>query len=208
MIPGSTINGVSAKVGALYPAPNTPGNTLTGANNFFGSAAVPNTQDQFTARIDHSIHQKHRLFGRVSYSNVQRGAYDFFQDGGGWVNPGGGGVPLKFNARNATLDYTDTISPTLLLEFLYGYVQHFVNKFPAGYPLDLTTLNFPASFNQQIPLHALPAFHPSGFRAIAPASQDLINRGDNTHSWQASLTKCRARHTINWCGAFRFLPTG
>jgi hypothetical protein len=208
IIPPNLINQVSAKVAALYPPPNASGNPLTGANNFFGSAAVPNTQDQYTARIDQAIHEKHRLFGRFSYSNVQRGAYDFFHDGGGWVNPGGGGVPLNFNARNATFDYTDTISPTLLLEFRYGFVRQFVGKFPAGYGLDLTTLNFPASFNQQIPLHALPSFQPSGYRAIAPASQDLIHRGDNTHAWQASITKVLARHTLKWGGDYRFIPIG
>jgi hypothetical protein len=74
------------------------------------------------------------LFGRFSYSNVQRGAFDFFHNGGGWVNPGGGGVALQFNARNARLDYTDTISPTLLLEFRYGFVRQFVKKFRAATP--------------------------------------------------------------------------
>ncbi|MBV9085401.1 MAG: TonB-dependent receptor, partial [Acidobacteriaceae bacterium] len=208
IIPARLINAVSAKIAALYPAPNTTGNPLTGANNFIGSAAVPNTQDQFTARIDHTIRERHHLFGRFSYSNVQRGAYDFFHNGGGWVNPGGGGVPLGFNARNFAFDYTDAISPTLLFEFSYGFVRQFVGKKPAGYGIDLTTLGFPTSFARQIPVDALPSFQPSGYRAIAPQSQDLINRGDNTHTWQGSMTKVLTNHTLKWGGDYRFIPIG
>jgi hypothetical protein len=208
VIPAQFINPVAAKVAALYPKPNVPGNPLTGANNFFGSAAVPNTQDQFTARIDQTIGERHHLFGRFSYSNVQRGAYDFFHSDGGWVNPGGGGVPLRFDARNFAFDYTNTISPSLLFEFSYGFVRQFVGKKPAGYGIDLTTLGFPASFSNQIPIDALPSFQPSGYRAIAPATSDLINRGDNTHSWQASMTKVLTSHTLKWGVDYRFIPIG
>ncbi len=58
IIPQSAINPVARKVAALYPAPNTIGNPVTGANNFFGSADVPNTQNQFTTRIDHTVNDK------------------------------------------------------------------------------------------------------------------------------------------------------
>jgi hypothetical protein len=193
---------------ALYPAPNTVGNALTGANNFIGSAAVPNTQNQYTGRLDHSFLDKYRIFGRISWSDVQRGAYDFFHNGAGWVNPGGGGVPLGFAARNAAIDFTDTISPTFLFEFRYGFVRQFVGKEPAGFGLDLTTMGFPASFNQQIPVHAFPSFQPSGFRAIAPQSQDQINRGDNTHAWQGSFTKVLSKHTLKFGVDYRFIPIG
>jgi Carboxypeptidase regulatory-like domain len=208
IIPASAINPVARKVAALYPAPNTTGNPITGANNFFGSADVPNTQNQFTARIDHTINDKNRLFGRFSYSNDSRGAYDFFHDGGGFVNPGGGGVPLIYDARNAALDYLNTISPTLLLEFRYGFVRQFVNKVPAGYGVDLTSLGFPSSLAAQLPVDALPSFQPAGYRAIAPESQDLIRRGDNTHSWLGSLTKVFAKHTLKSGVDYRFIPIG
>src|SRR5262249_51749775 len=155
----------------------------SGGSNFVGNGSAPNTQDQYSGRLDHAITQSQRIFARVSWSDVGRGAVDFFGNGAGWVNPGGGGVPLVFNARNAALDYTYTITPTLLLDVRYGFVRQFVFKTPALTGIDLTTLGFPASFNQQAFLRALPAFAPSGYRALAPASADLINRADNTHSF-------------------------
>ncbi len=207
VIPPSLIDPVAAKVRNFWRPPNTTG-TISGANNFIGNGSAPNTQDQITARVDHTIHQVHKLFGRVSWSDVSRGAVDFFGNGAGWVNPGGGGVPLTFNARNAALDYTYTINPTLLLNVRYGYVRQFVGKTPALTGLDLTTIGFPASFNQAVFLRALPAFQPTGFRAIAPATADLIHRADNTHSLEGSMTKVLSKHTLKWGADARYIPIG
>jgi hypothetical protein len=207
-IPLSQIDPVAAKVRSFWPAPNTAGVALTAANNYIGNGSAPNTQNQYTGRLDHTIKEQLKIFGRVSWSDVQRGAVDFFQNGGGFVNPGGGGVPLNFNARNAALDATYTLSPTLLLNLRYGFVRQFVFKTPALTGLDLTTIGFPASFNQQTFLRALPAFQPTGYRAIAPASSDLIQRADNTHSMQGNVTKVMARHTFKTGVDFRFIPIG
>lgn len=208
VIRSNRLNPVAMKVAALYPAPNAAGNPITGANNFIGSADVPNTQNQFSVRIDHAINGKNRLFGRVAYSNNERGAYDFFHNGTGWVNPGGGGVPLVYNARNVALGYTYTVSPTLLFEFRYGFVRQFVYKVPAGHGIDLTTLGFPPALGRELPVDALPSFQPSGYRALAPESADLIRRGDNTHTWQGNTTKVLSKQTLNFGGDYRFIPIG
>ena len=207
VIPADRIDPVAAHVRSLYPAPNAAG-TSSGANNFVGNGSAPNTQDQYTGRLDHSISQSQRIFGRVSWSDVQRGAVDFFGNGAGFVNPGGGGVPLVFNARNASVDYTNTITPTLLLNLRYGFVRQFVFKTPALTGIDFTSIGFPAAFNQQVFLHALPAFQPSGFRALAPATQDLIHRADNTHTFEASVSKVLQKHSIITGVDYRFIPIG
>jgi Carboxypeptidase regulatory-like domain len=206
-IPADRIDPVAANVRSLWAAPNTPG-TSSGANNFIGNGAARNVQNQFTVRVDHSVSPRQNLSIRFAMSNVQRGAVDFFGNGAGWVNPGGGGVPLAFNARNASADYTWTMSPTLLFNARYGFVRQLVGKNPALTGIDLTTVGFPAAFNDQIFFRAMPAFQPSGFRAIAPATSDLIDRTDNTHAFQASLTKVRARHTLKSGLDFRVMPIG
>lgn len=208
VIPANQLNPVAVKAAALYPAPNAVGNPITGANNFFGSANVPNTQDQLSARVDHTFNERNRLFGRFAYSDNARGAYDFFHNGAGWVNPGGGGVPLIYNARNAAFDYSRMLSPTLVFEFRYGFVRQFVNKLPAGYGIDLTTLNFPPSLGAQLPVDALPSFQPSGYRALAPETQDLIRRGDTTHSWAGNFSKVLSKQTLSFGIDYRFIPIG
>src|SRR5262249_24818903 len=74
--------------------------------------------------------------------------------------------------------------------------------------IDLTTIGFPAAFNQQAFLRALSAFQPSGFRALAPATSDLIHRADNTHSFAASVNKVRQTHSIKVGVDYRFIPIG
>src|SRR5262249_7226699 len=86
--------------------------------------------------------------------------------------------------------------------------RQFVFKTPALTGIDLTTLGFPASFNQQAFLRALPAFAPSGYRALAPASADLINRADNTHSFATSVNKILQSHSLKMGFDYRFIPIG
>jgi len=208
VIPASLINKVSAKIAAIWPAPNAVG-TASGANNFVATGAVKNVWDSFMARMDHNFGQKARLFGRVSYSEASRGAYDYFHDQfAGGVNPGGGDVPLHFNARNVMLDFNEMLTPTFLFEFRYGFVRQHLDKVPPGYGLDMTTLGFPASLNQQLALTALPAIAVSGFNGIAPNSSDLIARNDNTHSWQGAFTRVLSAHTLKFGADFRFIPIG
>jgi hypothetical protein len=204
-IPANRIDPVAARISGFWPAPNTTG-TAGGGNNFIGNGTARNVQNQFTIRLDHAVSPRHKLSARFALSNVQRGAVDFFGNEGGWVNPGGGGVPLVFNGRHTSLDYTWTVSNTVVFNARYGFVRQFVGKEPALTGLDLTTIGFPASFNQQTFWRALPAFQPSGFRAIAPASSDLIERGDNTHAFQTSLTKVFSRHTLKLGADVRHIP--
>jgi hypothetical protein len=194
LIPANRIDPVAAKTRNLWGPPNAAG-TLAGANNFVGNGTQANTEEQANARIDHTIRQNHKIFGRFSWSDDTRGAYDFFHDGAGWAIPEGNGVPFLYNARNVVLDYTYTISPTLLTDIRYGFVRQYAYKDPALTGLDLTTIGFPSSFNQQVFLHALPAFQPSGYRALAPGNADLLHRADNAHSLQGSVTKVLSRHT-------------
>jgi hypothetical protein len=106
------------------------------------------------------------------------------------------------------LNYTQTLSPTFLFEFRYGFVRQHLDKVPPGWGLDYTTLGFPAALNQQLPVKALPAIALSGFNGIAPNSSDLIARNDNTHSWQGSFTKMLSRHQLKFGVDFRFIPIG
>src|SRR5262249_42889260 len=149
VIPASRIDAVSANVRNFYRPPNT-GGAAANFNNFIGTGSALNHQDQYTGRLDYHFARTQQIYGRVSWSDVQRGAVDFFGNGTNWVNPGGGGVPLVFNARNASLNYTNTITSTLMLELRYGFVRQFVFKTPALTGVDLKALGFPASFANAI----------------------------------------------------------
>ncbi len=207
MIPSDMIDKVASNVRKLYRAPNTgaPGANF---NNFFGSGAAPNISNQYTGRMDYNITATKHIFGRASWSDVQRGAVDFFGNGADFVNPGGGGVPLLFGGRNASLNYTDSLTPTLLLDLRFGYVRSYLVKEPALTGIDLVSLGFPKSFADQIFWDALPAIQPSGYQSLAPATSDLIHRFDNTYTIGGSLTKIHNRHVIKMGADNRIIPVG
>jgi len=119
------------------------------------------------------------------------------------VNPGGSGLPIDINARNFALDDTLTLSPSLLLNFRYGFIRQWVSRNPPLLGLDLTTLGFPKEYNEQVGVRALPSFMPSGFRAIQQRGTDYIRRGDLTHTLQSSATKVLTHHTLKVGGDFR-----
>ena len=202
-IPSGRIDPVAAKVRNLWPTPTSPGSGPAAVNNWTGAGSTPNTQDQYSVRIDHAITDNHRVFGRFSSSNITRGGFDFFGNGAGWVNPGGSGLPIDINARNFAFDDTLVLSSSLLLNFRYGFIRQWVSRNPPLLGLDLTTLGFPPSYNSQVGVAALPSFMASGFRALQQRGTDYIRRGDLTHTVQGNVTKVLTRHTLKVGGDFR-----
>ena len=204
-IPADRIDTVAARIRSFWPAPNSAGTGPARVNNWTGAGVAPNVQDQFSTRLDHSFNDRHKLFGRFSWSNINRGGFDFFGNGAGWVNPGGSGMPIDVNARNLSLDDTYTFTPTLLLNVRYGFVRQWVARDPPLNGLDLTTLGFPASYNAQVGARALPSFMPTGFRAVQQRGTDNIRRGDLTHSMQGNITKVTSRHNIKTGADYRVI---
>lgn len=202
-IPADRIDPVAAKIRNFWPKPTSAGTGPAAVNNWTGAGSTPNTQDQYSVRMDHAINDNHRIFGRFSFSNITRGGFDFFGNGAGWVNPGGSGLPIDINARNFAFDDTLSLSPSLLLNFRYGFIRQWVSRNPPLLGLDLTTLGFPPSYNAQVGVAALPSFMPSGFRAIQQRGTDYIRRGDLTHAAQANITKVLTHHTLKVGGDFR-----
>ncbi len=202
-ITADRIDPVAAKMRNFWPKPNSGGTGAAAVNNWTGVGSTPNTQDQYSARLDHAITDNHRIFGRFSLSNITRGGFDFFGNGAGWVNPGGSGLPIDINARNFAFDDTLSLSPSLLLNLRYGFIRQWVSRNPPLLGLDLTTLGFPPTYNAQVGVAALPSFMPSGFRALQQRGTDFIRRGDLTHTLQANITKVLTHHTLKVGGDYR-----
>ena len=202
-VPANRIDPVAARVRSFWPRPNSAGTGPGRVNNWTGAGVAPNIQDQFSVRADHSLSDRHKIFGRFSWSNINRGGFDFFGNGAGWVNPGGSGLPIDVNARNLSLDDTYTFTPTLLLNVRYGFVRQWVARDPPLAGLDLTTLGFPAEYNNQVGARALPSFAPAGFRALQQRGTDNIRRGDLTHSFQGNITKVTSRHNLKTGADYR-----
>ena len=123
LIPASMINPVSQKIVSdttAYPLPTS--NALN--NNYLYASHTYNYGDQGDAKIDWNLSEKDRLFGRYSQSM--------------FTNPSTNNVPIFYNSFNnspthtGVLDWTRTISPTMVNEARIGVNYVFLNNGAAG----------------------------------------------------------------------------
>jgi hypothetical protein len=114
VIPASRISPIAKQVLTLYPLPNTGPTDRRAAANYRDNRSTSIESDQYEARVDHNLSEKHHLVGRFSYK----------------TNPASGANNLllpsdtqsaKFWQWNAS--HTWTIRPSLLNEFRFGYVK-------------------------------------------------------------------------------------
>lgn len=68
IIPASQIDPVGATIARLYPAPNVPG-APSRTNNYRANQPIENPTNVVVTRLDHTISDKDRLYGRLLVSN-------------------------------------------------------------------------------------------------------------------------------------------
>src|SRR5205823_13323093 len=128
---------VAAKVAPLWGTPNT-----SGASNFLGAASSPDTANQYNVRVDHLVSQRQRLFGRFSLENNIGGIPNWY---GNIASPGV--FSSNVYNRNAVVDYTNTISPSLVLNAHYGYTRQNNVRVASSEGTDLTQYGWPAAYS-------------------------------------------------------------
>ena len=124
IIPPSLFSPVASNILTYFPAP-TNNNLL---NNFQYGQTSSSNGDQGDVKIDYNISDKDRFFGRYSESRFD--------------SPTNNTFPLIYNkfatdpTHGGVLDWTRTISPTLVNEARAGVNYVFINNGSAGNSLD------------------------------------------------------------------------
>jgi len=111
-------------VNALYPAENVPGATDNYQANFPGNY----TLNDADVRIDHNFTDKHHLWARFGAKNVARTG----TDGNTTYDPVNGLYSNTNRLRNFVVDYSWTITPSILNELRGG---ESISDLRSGYPL-------------------------------------------------------------------------
>jgi len=149
IIPPGRLNAVAKGVVSYLGTPKHGAvgtSLLTGNNTDSTLAEVLNPPYRnYTLRLDQSLSDKDKLFGRYSaynrtssYNNITGGIYV--------------GDRFLFISKQAVVDEVHTFNATTVLNLRYGF-NRFIrgSDAPEGqYGLDLTTLGFPASYNNAI----------------------------------------------------------
>jgi hypothetical protein len=197
IVPKSRINPIGQALINEYPLPNIAG-TAGGFNN---SVVSPNSQqDKYhsvSSRVDHQINQKNRLT-MMGFSNQRHQLFPTFGFADIAASPG----YLHYrNNHGGSIDWTDTISPTMVLDVKYGFIFHPFEVMLYGDNYDITKLGFSQAFVSQVSHVNFPGLNMSGgytglINGISgnPGSSQFSTTFD--HSLAATLNKTVGKHSL------------
>jgi len=203
VIPAARINQVGREILKYYPEPNLPGLTNTRAQNLFLQAPGPIDRHTITGKTDWNITSTRRLSGRYTWDDLD---WQFARLYGTAAEPDGRAVLIPRNS--ASLQYTDTLTPTLLLDAKAGFNRENENFFTPSEGFDITTLGMPASFKREAYVGRGAETGRFPYLNITDADRigAIASRGNPSVTAQASaaVSKVTARHTIKTGFEYRF----
>ncbi len=185
VIPQSRFNAAPKLILPFYPDPNVGNPDRFAAANFIDNRRADLSSKQFDTRIDHQFSPAHVVFGRYSFKNSES------------INPNNLTLPSDIgfnNYKQAVLNYTWTIRPNLLNQFIGGIAYA-----PSGSQFPFDGLAFSNSLNlndiqRDIFFNGLPNF---SIDRMTGFSKGRPGRGA---SWNTqfidNVTWTKGRHTI------------
>jgi len=198
IIPANLINPIARKfVDTYLPKP-----TAAGAADGTGNFAQPGLLETITylsntIRIDHVVNDRHRIFGRGSWYNRDSDYNDFYH------NIATGNTFL-FKSRQGALDHVWTLNSTMVINTRYGYNRFIrgTNSNPGNRGFDLTSLGFPAYYNNLIPeeTRRFPRFEISGYQGTGVGGE---LRPTDTHALNSTMNQAVGSHSFRYGMEFR-----
>lgn len=197
-IPTAMISPVASAVMAFYPQANQAGVAFTEAQNFFGQASAPLDKKIFGIRMDHNFSENRRLFGRYTYDNTFRGAANFYDNIAEITTS-----DLDFRRDSAVVGWTETLSPSLLLDARVGVNRYATPRITRSLGFDVTTIGLPAALNSQVQLPVFPRFAPGDVDQIGAASDDQLIQANDSYTASGAITWIRGAHNIKTGAEYR-----
>ena len=194
-IPAARINPIAAKLINLFPLPNAAGDSITRASNYLLSFKDPVFDNGFVTRLDHRFSERHSVFGRYSqrrFQVVRQGNFknEVTQDVDDRIAPG------------FAFDDTLTLSPTMILNFRYGFSRYYNTGSAANAGTDPATFGFPAALSALLPVRAIPQVAIAGFTTLSGANK-LLKSSEDSHTFRSGLTKIAGKQTFRFGGEYR-----
>ncbi|HYO84363.1 MAG TPA: TonB-dependent receptor [Bryobacteraceae bacterium] len=193
-IPADLINPVGRAILGFYPDP-----LQAGPQNNFQRPDLTERADygSYTIRIDQSITDKNRMFGRINWYDRESIYNDYFD------NPATGAL-FQFVSRAAVIDDVHTLNPTTVLNVRYGY-NRFIRGDSWAYKstgFDLTSLGLPASLNSLTSEEdrKFPSVTLAGYQGTGGTGEW---RPNDTHNVHATVSKSQGSHFIRTGLEFR-----
>ena len=205
-IPANRIDPVGRNVLTYVPTPNLPGAPFTRAQNLFVAGPGPIDRNAITAKGDWNISSSRRIGGRYTWDDLN---WKFASLWNTPAEPDGRSVLIPRNS--ASINYTDTLSPSLVLEAKAGFNRENEHFFTPSEGFDIATLGMPAAFKQQAytgkgaDTGRFPQFNITDINGGANFG-GIASRGGPSHTTLASVaaTKITGKHTLKTGYEHRF----
>jgi hypothetical protein len=207
IIPLSRLNPVASAYLKLYPTPNVPGNA-DGTLNYSSNMIRSSNYRSWITRIDHRISETQSLYGKYYHSFNPEDRYN-------WTNsPLTQGIEYRTN-DGASLDYTATLSNTMVLDIRSNFSRFVQERRPAE-AFDPAQLGFTgAALSAMRGYQYLPRFDVRTYDAGRPVRSILgSNRADYNEgllrpfyvaSIQPTMTQIVGNHSLKYGYDFRVL---
>jgi hypothetical protein len=200
VIPANRIDPTAKILTSLWAPANTPGEQFTHVNNFATNASIGGDNDQYNARIDQSVSEKQRIFGRYTYWSNLSLPIDPYRTQT-YIDRG----PETFHTHQFVVADTYTFTPTTIGDFRVAFLRFVYDRTPESLGVDLTTFGWPASLNNQVAFRHIPTPCVQGFTDVFCTNgtgSTIVARNDS-YSVAPSLTKIAGRHTVKFGGEWR-----
>src|SRR5579872_5293235 len=159
-IPASRFDAIAQQVLQHYPLPNLRG----AANNFVRTAAEPDSQDQFDARVDRYFGARHRLFGRYTYLRDDDTPVTPLPDGSGVLASGVIGHAVT-RGDGIVAEDEWTFSPAMLNQARFGYSRRGLDQASLQNG-GITVPGLPSNSFAAV----LPIFAVAGYQQVGPTT--------------------------------------
>ena len=208
-VPVSRFDPVAVKLMSFWPSPNSPGTVTNAAlqtNNWHTIGASTSPNDQIDIRIDHNFNDKLRMFGRASNQAGLSSGFNAFGNPG--APPGNGDGPVNYYNRNVTINGVYSISPTMILNFNYGFARDVSERLPFSQGTLPSSLGFPKAFDSVIDNPEFPQIsvggNSSGY-SLGQASFTTLKNYPYAHIFRGDVTKIHGNHTLKVGGVWEKL---
>lgn len=199
VIPASAQSRVALNLLKFMPVGNRAGEGPAIINNYVWAANQAINSNQWTARIDHRLSDKHSIFGRVSRNTGDNG------NNGPYGNIADSVLGVTVNrVWNGVINMTSVLSPTRILNLRLGATRRFEGRIPlADGKVSLAELGFAANVASGAQDQIFPTVGIANYAQLGPPVGDRIRRGNEVYTLVGEQTEIRGRHTIVYGGDVR-----
>ncbi len=188
----------------LYPAPNVAGTVGSNGqqiNNYLINPTLERQDDQLDIKVDHSLTENNRFFGRYSYEKTHRQLPATLPHGDAGTTFGAGDGNIK--AQGFAFNDTHIFGPTWLNEFRFGWSQIKFLMTPIDYGTNLAQqVGIPGvNLNQVTSAFSQIQFDNNGVRNMGSNGNQPLITNQNDLQFFDNVTKTMGRHTLKAGGS-------